>query len=96
MRLSAAQSSAPWAPIRCRCHLLQRGLVDSAAQYIAAHLDQDFFCPQIVVDCGESEEALLYKPKAFETPSPVKSQEGIGFWGVVGAVIVALLILSFF
>ena len=40
--------------------------------------------------------ALLYKPKAFETPSPVKSQEGIGFWGVVGAVIVALLILSFF
>ena len=56
----------------------------------------DFFCPQIVVDCGESEEALLYKPKAFETPSPVKSQEGIGFWGVVGAVIVALLILSFF
>ena len=76
--------------------LLQRGLVDSAAQYIAAHLDQDFFCPQIVVDCGESEEALLYKPKAFETPSPVKSQEGIGFWGVVGAVIVALLILSFF
>ena len=76
--------------------LLQRGLVDSAAQYIAAHLDQDFFCPQIVVDCGESEEALLYKPKAFETPSPVKSQEGIGFWGVVCAVIVALLILSFF
>ena len=76
--------------------LLRRGLVDSAAQYIAAHLDQDFFCPQIVVDCGESEEALLYKPKAFETPSPVKSQEGIGFWGVVGAVIVALLILSFF
>ena len=76
--------------------LLQRGLVDSAAQYIAAHLDQDFFCPQIVVDCGESEEALLYKPKAFETPSPVKSQEGIGFWGVVGAVIVALLILAFF
>mgnify|MGYP001518043339 CR=1 FL=1 len=61
--------------------LLRRGLVDSAAQYIAAHLDQDFFCPQIVVDCGESEEALLYKPKAFETPSPVKSQEGIGFWG---------------
>ena len=51
---------------------------------------------RIVVDCGESEEALLYKPKAFETPSPVKSQEGIGFWGVVGAVIVALLILSFF
>ena len=76
--------------------LLRRGLVDSAALYIAAHLDQDFFCPQIVVDCGESEEALLYKPKAFETPSPVKSQEGIGFWGVVGAVIVALLILSFF
>ena len=55
---------------------------------------RDFFCPQIVVDCGESERRCFYKPKAFETPSPVKSQEGIGFWGVVGAVIVALLILS--
>ena len=76
--------------------LLRRGLDDGAAQYIAAHLDQDFFDPLIVEDCGEADEDLLYKPKAFETPPPARSQEGIGFWGVVGAVIVALLILSFF
>ena len=68
---------------------------DGAAQYIASHLDQDFFDPLIVEDCGEADEELLYKPRAFETPPPAKPQEGIGFWGVVGAVIVALLILSF-
>ena len=64
--------------------LLQRGLVDSAAQYIAAHLDQDFFCPQIVVDCGESEEALLYKPKArHRLPSRVKRASASGAWWVL-------------
>ena len=30
-----------------------------------------------------------------ELPPPVQKDGGIGFWGVVGAVIVALLILSF-
>ena len=77
------------------CILLRRGLDDGAAQYIASHLDQDFFAPLIVEDCGEADEELLYKPRAFETPPPAKPQEGIGFWGVVLAVIVALLILSF-
>ena len=76
--------------------LLRRGLDDNAAQYIASHLDQSFFDPLIVEDCGEADEDLLYKPESFETPPPAKNPEGIGFWGVVGAVIVALLILSFF
>ena len=75
--------------------LLRRGLEDEAAQWLAAHLDQDFYGPLIVEDCGEADEELLYKPRAFETPPPAKPQEGIGFWGVVLAVIVALLILSF-
>ena len=34
-------------------------------------------------------------PAAPAVPEPEKKREGIGFWGVVGAVIVALLILSF-
>lgn len=76
--------------------LLRRGLDDGAAQYIAAHLDQGFFDPLIVEDRGEADEDLLYKPEAFETPPPAKNSESIDFWGVVLAVIVALLILSFF
>ena len=76
--------------------LLRRDLTDSAAQYIAAHLDRNCFSPVIVEDAGESEDRLRIKAAAMALPastSPEKS--GIGFWGVVGAVIVALLILSF-
>ncbi|MYL32565.1 zinc-ribbon domain-containing protein [Pontibacillus yanchengensis] len=29
------------------------------------------------------------------TPPPVEKKEGLGFWGVVGAVVVAIIILSF-
>ena len=47
-------------------------------------------------DRGEADEDLLYKPEAFETPPPVNNPVSIGFWGGVLAVIVALLILSFF
>ena len=77
--------------------LLRRDLDDSAAQYIAAHLDHVFFHPVIVGDSGGDEDALLDSPPAFETP-PYANPDfgGIGFWGVVGAVIVALLILSLF
>lgn len=75
--------------------LLRRGLDDNAAHWITAHLDYDFFAPRIVEDCGEAEETLLTKPQAMAVPEPEKKREGIGFWGVVGAVIVALLILSF-
>ena len=75
--------------------LLRRGLSDSAAQYIAAHLDHDFFAPQILEDHGQPEEELLCGKPAMELPPPAEKDGGIGFWGVVGAVIVALLILSF-
>ena len=77
--------------------LLRRGVDDSAARYIAAHMDHGFFAPEIVEDCGEEEETLLYKDKAFPSPPPATPPDNsIGFWGVVLAVIVALLILSFF
>lgn len=75
--------------------LLRRGVDDKAAAWITAHLDRKFFEPRIVEDCGEEEKALLVKPLALPCPPPTVQKEGIGFWGVVGAVVVALLILSF-
>ena len=77
--------------------LLRRGLTDSAAQYLAAHLRDTFFDLRIVLDEGESDDALLNKKSAMELPpSAHPEKSGLGFWGVVAAVIVALLILSFF
>lgn len=79
--------------------VLRRDLTDSAAQYLAAHLSRDLFLSmRIVEDCGEDEGTLLDKPSGMVLPPSVDSSSsgGIGFLGVVGAVIVALLILSFF
>ena len=77
--------------------LLRRGLTDSAAQYLAAHLRDTFFDLRIVLDEGESDDALLTKKSAMELPpSAHPEKSGLGFWGVVAAVIVALLILSLF
>lgn len=76
--------------------LLRRGLPDGAAHWLSDHLDRDSFTLKIVQDDGEEDDdALLTKPKAIELPPPAKKDGGIGFWGVVGAVVVALLILSF-
>lgn len=77
--------------------VLRRDLTDSAAQYLAARLNRDLFLSmRIVEDCGEDEDALLAKPSAMTLPPPAEGNSGIGFFGVVLAVIVALLILSFF
>ncbi len=79
--------------------LLGRNLSDAAAQWMTSHLDPDYFTDlRIVEDCGEeNDDALLTKKAAMERPpSALPKSGGIGFWGVVGAVIVALLILSFF
>ena len=77
--------------------LLRRDLPDSAAQYLAAHLDRDLFSPlRIVEDAGEDEDVLLKKPTAMTLPPPAGGNKGIGFLGAVLAVIVALVILSFF
>lgn len=78
--------------------LLRRGLDDGAARYLTSVLDRSYFHLRIVQDDGEEQEdALLTKPKAMELPpAAVTSETGLGFWGVVGAVVVALLILSLF
>ena len=77
--------------------LLRRDLTDSAAQYLASQLRHNFFDLRIVLDEGESDDALLTKESAMELPPSAKPEKsGLGFWGVVAAVIVALLILSFF
>jgi len=77
--------------------LARRGLSDTAVQWVTSHMDPTFLQLHIVEDCGESDEALLTKTKAMDPPpSQVKTESPVGFWGVVGAVIVALLILSFF
>lgn len=75
--------------------VLRRDLPDSAAHWITKYLDRTEFQLKIVADLGEPEEELVRKESAMELP-PVDSNGGIGFWGVVGAVIVALLILSIF
>lgn len=77
--------------------LLRRGLFDEEALYLASHLQSSSFYLTIVADDGEdNNDELCTKPSAMELPPPAKGHDGIGFWGVVGAVIVALLILSFF
>lgn len=76
--------------------VLRRGLTDSAAQYLAAHLRDTFFSLSIVSDEDESDEALVCKESAMALPpSAFPEKSGLGFWGVVAAIIVALLILSF-
>lgn len=72
--------------------VLRRGIDDKAAQWIASQLDPDFFMPRIVEDHGEEEAELIDQPKALEQPAQNKP---LGFWGVVGAVVVAIIIASF-
>jgi len=76
--------------------MARRGLTDHAAHWIARHLDRETFSMRIVEDLGEAEEELVQKNAAMELPPSDKKPEGLGFWGVVGAVVVALLLLSFF
>lgn len=79
-----------------RSVLLRRDLDDRAAQWLASQLNQDVVPLKIVEDRGEPEEELLAKESAMPLPPQARKDNGIGFWGIVGAVIVALLILSFF
>lgn len=76
---------------------LRRDLPDSAALFLAQHLNREYLDPKIVLDEGEPQQELLGKAEAMAIPARPSSEtkSGIGFWGVVGAVVVALLILSF-
>ena len=77
--------------------VLRRDLPDSAALFLAQHLDRGYLEPKIVLDEGEPQQELLGKAEAMTIPARPASEtkSGLGFWGVVGAVVVALLILSF-
>ena len=77
--------------------VLRRDLPDSAALFLAQHLNREYLDPKIVLDEGEPQQELLGKTEAMTIPARPSSEtkSGIGFWGVVGAVVVALLILSF-
>ena len=77
--------------------VLRRDLPDSAALFLAQHLDRDYLEPRIVLDEEEPQRELLGKTEAMTIPARPSSEtkSGLGFWGVVGAVVVALLILSF-
>ena len=77
--------------------VLRRDLPDSAALFLAQHLNREYLDPKIVLDEGEPQQELLGKAEAMTIPARPSSEtkSGLGFWGVVGAVVVALLILSF-
>ena len=77
--------------------VLRRDLPDSAALFLAQHLNREYLDPKIVLDEGEPQQELLGKAEAMTIPARPASEtkSGLGFWGVVGAVVVALLILSF-
>lgn len=81
---------------------IRRDLPDLAVQWIASHLDQNFFQIVIVEDAGEADDALVLKPSAMELPPRVKDKEKepLSFWGLVGAIalgiVAALVLLSLF
>ena len=76
--------------------VLRRDLPDSAALFLAQHLNREYLDPKIVLDEGEPQQELLGKTEAMTIPARPSSEtkSGLGFWGVVGAVVVALLLLS--
>ena len=78
--------------------LLRRDLPDSAAHWITKYLNRIDSKLKIVEDLGEPEEELLKKESAMDLP-PSENKSGMGFMGclaVVGAVFLALLLLSLF
>ena len=80
----------------CARVVLRRGLSDSAAQFLAAQMQPFFYQLRLVEDTGEEDsDVLLTRDAAMTLPPSAVQDSGIGFWGVVGAVIVALIILSF-
>lgn len=80
--------------------LVRRGLTESAARHIAAHLNNGYYATRIVLDDGAPEEILGDRIPAMDVPKKrYGSGESLGFAGTVLAVIVgiigAVLLLSF-
>ena len=81
-----------------RCFIVRRDLKKQEARHLASHMRRVYGL-RIVADHGESRGALLAGEPAMKLPeseSASSEKKGLGFWGMVGAVIVALLIVSFF
>ncbi len=82
--------------------LLRRGLSRSAALHIASNLEtcgttrivEDAFIPGTDTP-AHSDEELATLSSAMSPPAPADEKEGIGFWGIVGAVVVGIIIASF-
>ena len=82
--------------------LLRRGLTRSAALHISSNLET---CGTTRIVADEripgtdtpalSDEELLTLQSAISVPKPADEKEGIGFWGIVAAVVVGLVIASF-
>ena len=82
--------------------LLRRGLTRSAALHIASCME---VCSTTRIVADEripgtqtpalSDEDLETLPSAIPSPKPADEKEGIGFWGIVGAVVVGIIIASF-
>lgn len=74
--------------------LVRRDISSGTALWIAAKLNLEFFHTRIVEDFGQPEEQLLRLPGAM--PTPKETGNSVGFWAVAAAVVLALVILSFF
>ena len=82
--------------------LLRRGLARSAALHISSCMET---CGTTRIVADEripgtdtpalSDEELLTLSSAISTPKPADEKGGIGFWGIVGAVVVGIIIASF-
>ena len=82
--------------------LLRRGLTRSAALHISSCMET---CSTTRIVADEripgtdtpalSDEELLTLSSAISTPKPADEKDGIGFWGIVGAVVLGIIIASF-
>ena len=72
--------------------VLRRGLTDGAARYLSANLNRTMFpSVRVVADTGGPTESLPDGGTAMAVSEP--EPRGLDFWGVVGAVAAALILI---
>ena len=76
--------------------VLRRNLPRSVALWIAASIQLEYGLRIVSDNDTLSDEQLLEAPQALDLPEARKKDTGsLGFWGVVGAVVLGILIASF-
>ena len=76
--------------------VLRRDLPRSVALWIAASIQLEYGLRIVSDNDTLSDEQLLDAPKALDLPEARKKDRGsLGFWGVVGAVVLGIIIASF-